>query len=65
MTERDRQILEMLSERLTVGEIAARLGVPRSTAASIALRAIEEYGDPGLAKLDEHIDALRRLRVAA
>jgi FixJ family two-component response regulator len=64
MTERDRQVLDMISQNLTVGEIASRLGISRSAAGAIVLRAIDEHGDPRFAKIDEHIAALRRIKVA-
>jgi orotate phosphoribosyltransferase-like protein len=64
MTEHERQVTQLLSEGRTVGEIAAQLHVSRATAASLAKSVVEVYGDPRLNRVDEHIAALRSIKIA-
>ena len=63
MTDREQQVVKLLSEGNTVGEIAAQLQVSRATAAALAKSVIEDHGDPTLSKVDAHIAALRHIDV--
>ena len=64
MTQAERQVIELLAENRTVGEIASALGVSRSTAASQVLSVLDTYGDPRLNRVDEHLAALRSIKIA-
>jgi DNA-binding NarL/FixJ family response regulator len=61
MTEREQQVGQMLSNGMTVGEIADALGVARSEAAALVKAYIDEHGSPILNRVDGHIARARAI----
>ena len=64
MTEREQQLEQMLSEGMTVGEIADALGIERPEAAAAVKAFIDEHGDPNLKRVEDHIAKARKIDIA-